>query len=94
MFGCCGTHGLFGFGSLGSVGWILNLAFAGLVFVVFVGLVIWMVRKFSGNSGAFIRQSPFSSEETSPTAILGKRYVRGEITREQYKQMLKDLKEM
>jgi putative membrane protein len=70
-----GYMGLWG----GLIGMILNIA----VIVGIVWLVVWAVRRLSGGHGSDSRQTP--------TEILQARYARGEITREQYQQMLKDL---
>ncbi len=89
--GCCGL-GLFGgFGGLGVVGWILNLVITVGLIVGAVILVIWLVRRLS--SGASL-QGALTAGGARPSAkeILQERYARGEITREQYQEMLSDLK--
>ena len=63
----------------GLIGLIFTLA----IIVGIVILIVWAVRRFS--SGAS------SSGGQSPREILQTRYARGEITREQYQEMLKDL---
>jgi putative membrane protein len=63
----------------GLVGLIFNLALiAGMVI-----LIVWAVRRFSGGT--------ISSGGQTPREILQTRYARGEITRDQYQQMLKDV---
>jgi putative membrane protein len=77
---------MMGFGMMGGfglIGLILNLA----IIVGVVVLVVWAVGRFSGG-GANWNQS---SAGQSPREILQARYARGEITREQYQQILKDL---
>lgn len=64
------------FGGLGM------LLFWGLV----VGLVIWGVRGLAGSSGP----APGSSPPT-PLEILQARYARGEISREEYETIRRDL---
>jgi putative membrane protein len=81
-------HG-FGFGGFGGFGWIgmiINLVITILVVVGIIWLVVWMVRKGIPNHQVY----PTSSH-VSPKEILQARYARGEITREQYQQMLEDL---
>jgi putative membrane protein len=68
-----------GFGGLGLIGLIFNL----LVLVGIVLLVVWAVKRFTSSN-------PSSSIQT-PKEILQSRYARGEITRDQYQQMLSDL---
>lgn len=83
-----------GYGWLGAYGWvgmILNLVITVGVIVGVVFLVIWLVRRFS-NSGEG-SNSGYSQPggQPAPREILQTRYARGEITREQYQQMLADL---
>lgn len=82
--GCCGWGG-----SFGAYGWI-GLIFNILIIALFVWLIVWAVRRFSSGSGA---NSLFNQQsvEQSPREILKIRYARGEITREQYQEMLSDL---
>ncbi|HJW89752.1 MAG TPA: SHOCT domain-containing protein [Anaerolineales bacterium] len=85
-------HG-FGFGGFGGFGWlgmILNLVITLGLIVGLVLLVVWAVRRLSaaGDRPAFTQRG-----EAPPTAreILQMRYARGEITRDQYQEMLGDL---
>lgn len=83
--GCCGWGG--GYGIYGWIGLIFNI----LVIAAVIWLVVWAVRRFSANRGganALFDQSPVGQ---SPREILQVRYVRGEITREQYQEILADL---
>jgi putative membrane protein len=76
-------------GGFGLIGLLLNLA----VIVGIVVLVIWAVSRFSSNgqtSGLFGQQNNRASQAT-PREIAEERYAQGEITREQYQQMLSDL---
>ena len=77
MMGGGGMMG--GFGGLGLIGLIFNL----LVLVGIVLLVVWAVKRFTSSN-------PSSGVQT-PKEILQARYARGEITRDQYQQMLTDL---
>ncbi len=63
----------------GLIGLIFNVA----IIVGIVILIIWAVRRFSGGVN--------SSGGQTARDILQVRYAKGEITREQYQQMLKDL---
>ena len=71
-------YGMMGFGLIG-------LLFNALIIVGIVVLVVWAVRRFSatGNHGTCGQ---------TPREIVQARYARGEITREQYQQMLDDVK--
>lgn len=88
--GCC--SGIFrGFGGLGMVGPILNLVITAGMIIGTVWLVIWIVRRFSSNQTTARSQSgPDNSK--SPLDIIKVRYARGEITRDDYQDMLTDLK--
>ena len=74
------------FGHLGGYGWIGVLVSLILVLVVFFGIA-WLVRRsFSTNQGNL------EVMQSKPDEILRVRYARGEITRDQYLQILDDLK--
>lgn len=80
-------HGYW-FGPLGWVGMIINI----LIWLLFIGgfvwLIVWAVRRSSSGGGSFTAAPPAPQ---SPKEIAQMRYARGEITREQYQQMLEDL---
>jgi putative membrane protein len=67
---------MYGFGWIGL---ILNVA----IIVGIVILVVWAVKRFTSGS--------VSPSGQTPREILQTRYARGEITRDQYQQMLSDL---
>ncbi len=87
MFHCFGL----GFGRWGSLGWIgpvLNLVLTVAVIVGVVLLVVWLARQAAlGRQTAGLQ----TSATLEPKEALKLRYARGEITREQYLQMLEDL---
>ncbi len=66
---------------LGLIGLLFNL----LIVVGVVVLIVWAVRRFSEPGSR-----PAGGQ--TPREIVQARYARGEITREQYQQMLDDLK--
>ncbi len=70
-------YGMMGYGLIG-------LLFNALIIVGVVVLVVWAVKRFTSQSS-----QPQGGQ--SPREILQARYARGEITREQYQQMLNDL---
>jgi putative membrane protein len=74
---------MMGYGMMGGFG-LIGLLFNALVIAGIVVLVVWAVRRFTAGSG-------LSPNGQSPREILQARYARGELTREQYKQMLDDL---
>ncbi len=70
----------FGMMGLGLIGLLFNL----LIVVGVVVLIVWAVRRsIAGNHVA--------SRAGTPRGTLQARYARGEITREQYQEMLKDI---
>lgn len=79
--------GMMGYGGFGLLGGLLSLIINIGVIVGIIFLVVWAVRKFSSNGLNLNQGGPTQS----PREILQTRYARGEITREQYQQMLTDL---
>jgi putative membrane protein len=73
-----GYYGMWG--GFGWIGMIFNIA----ILIGTVALIVWAVNRFSSGSHQ-------SAGNQSPREILQARYARGEITREQYQQMLADL---
>jgi putative membrane protein len=76
-----------GFGGYGLPGGLIGLIFNLAIIVGFVILVVWAVKRFTSGSASW-NQSPGGQ---SPREILQARYARGELTRDQYQQMLQDL---
>ena len=77
---------MMGFGMMGGfglIGLIINIA----VLVGIIALIVWAVKRFSDGSTNWGQ----TSSGQSPREILQARYARGELTREQYQQMLSDL---
>lgn len=73
-------------GPFGTTGMIINLAVGLLLIAGLALLVIWAVRRFTSASAQAISPGGQSVRD-----LLQVRYARGEITREQYQQMLEDL---
>lgn len=73
-------------GGYGWIGMIISLVFWLLVLGGLVWLVVWAVRR-SGTGG----YTSNTAAGISPKEIAQQRYARGEITREQYQQLLEDL---
>ena len=78
-----GGGGMMGFGGMGLLGGIIGLILNLAILIGFVLLVVWAVKRFTSNNSSPTLQSP--------KEILQTRYARGELTREQYQQMLSDL---
>jgi putative membrane protein len=77
---------MMGFGMMGGLG-LIGLIFNIVISVGIVILVVWAVRWFTGGTTNWNQPSG----NQSPREILQARYARGEITRDQYQQMLNDL---
>jgi putative membrane protein len=75
---------MMGYGMMGWYG-LVGLLFNALIIAGIVVLVVWAVRRFSAPAN-------HSMSGQAPREIVQARYARGEITREQYQQMLDDLK--
>jgi putative membrane protein len=82
-----GGGGMMGWGGFGLLGGLIGLIFNLAVIAGVVALVIWAVKR--ATSGNTNWSNPSSNE--SPREILQRRYARGEITREQFQQMLQDV---
>lgn len=79
--------GNFGYGGFGWIGMIINLVITIGVIVGLVILVVWAVRRMSANS---VNQSPNLTDQSAKD-IAKARYAKGEISREEYQQILSDL---
>ena len=85
--GCCG------FGSFGWIGWIINIVLTVGILIGLVLLVIWAVRRFTNSqSGSYLSSGRSDSGMATAREILQTRYARGEISREEYQQMLEDIR--
>jgi len=75
-----------GGGMMGSFGMGFGMGFGVIIMVLFWGAIIWLVI-------SLINAGTKKSEETLDSAldILKKRYARGEVTKEQYLEMEKEL---
>lgn len=80
-----------GFGGYGWIGLILNLVITIGVIVGLVILIVWAVRRISAGGQSFSGGERNEGIGSSPRGILDTRYARGEITREQYKDMLAEI---
>jgi len=70
-----------------EMGWG-GMWFGWLISIIALVLIFWVIVRFSV-SGPYRRQPPASNE--TPVDILKKRYAKGEINKEQFEQMKKDL---
>ena len=83
-------HG-WGFGSFGWIGFILMwLILIGFVVLVVLGIV-GLMRGLTSDGVRALAPNHKEEFQPSPSDILQIRYARGEITREQYLQMLDDM---
>lgn len=80
--------GMMPFWGYGWMNWIMMLVFWGLVIVGGFQLIRWLARGGAGNSAG---QHPPGSGGNRALDILNERYARGELDREQYEQMKRDI---
>ncbi len=73
-----------GFGLYGLFGMLFNIA----IVVGVVVLAVWAVQKFAGSGNGGGATSP---QSISAREILDQRYVRGELSRDEYQEMLHDI---
>ena len=83
------TQAPFGLGMMRGHGWMwgLGMGFGGLVMVAFWGVVVVGVILLIRSIGGF----PAGHWPETPLNVLKRRYAAGQLTREQYEQMRKDL---
>lgn len=75
--------GMNGFGMMGLFGGLIGLLFSLAILIGIVVLIVWAVKRFTG--------STLTSSAQSPRELAQARYARGEITRDQYQEILQDL---
>ena len=75
--------GFFG-GGMGWTGIILSFTFFILIIIGIILLIVWLVKRVT-HSGTEVRK------DTNALDILKKRYAKGEITKDQYESIKKDL---
>lgn len=80
--------GFYGHGGMGWIGMIIGLFITIALIVGFVVLVVWAVKRLSGNTSHSVRQSGSSQSARDIAQI---RYAKGEISREEYQNILIDL---
>lgn len=79
--------GNYGYGGFGWIGMILGLVITIAVIVGLVILVMWAVRRTSGNT----QSGPQNITGQSTRDIAQARYAKGEISRDEYQQILSDV---
>lgn len=89
--GMMGGSGFGGFGTFGLIGGILNLVITVGVIVGVVALVVWLIRRVGQEGGISALTSGNPAGMSSPREVVQLRYAQGEITREQYQEILSDL---
>ncbi|MDE2230431.1 MAG: SHOCT domain-containing protein [Alphaproteobacteria bacterium] len=75
-----------GYGGWGVMGWMMSLFWV-LLMVIAVMAVVWLVRA-SATGG---RYPPRNERDASGLDVLGERFARGEINRDEYLQRKRDL---
>ena len=83
--GYLGPQGRGGWGSMMHYGFGNGGMFMWIIFLIVIGLLIYFVVQAQKTKG----QTPTQNE--SPLDILKRRYAKGEIAREEYEKMKKDL---
>lgn len=83
-------HGWYGVGGgLGWIGMIFGALFSLALLVGLILLIVWGIRRLAG--GNHSQPMPPAQSQPSAKEVLQARYARGELTREQYKEILADL---
>ena len=74
---------MMGFWNWGTGGAWMGMLFMCVFWVCIIGLIIWGILRLSRHSG--------TPTKSSPLEIAKERYARGEITKDQFDQLKKDL---
>jgi len=69
---------------MGNYGWGLGGMFMGFIFLILIGILVFFVIRFASRSG-------FGSSGETPLEILKKRYAKGEISKDDFEKMKKDI---
>jgi putative membrane protein len=82
--------GSFGFGMMGPgmMGGYGTMVFVPILFIVFLGLIVWAVVAAPPKTGV---SNDADSKPDTPLGILKRRYAQGEIDKEEYETKKKDL---
>lgn len=83
-------HG-WGYGFFGWPGFVFNVILMLGVIIGIILLIVWLVRNVSSNQNRTNNGSPQLDKPLSAKDILQIRYVRGEIDRDKYQEMLSDI---
>jgi uncharacterized membrane protein len=86
---------MYGYGNtpgFGGPGMLMMLFFGALVIAGVVVLVVWVVRSSSGRAHpAGMASPPSTAAHDEAVAIAKRRYASGEITKDQYDEMMRSL---
>lgn len=77
-------------GMMGNYGWI-GLLVGSILLIMFILLIVFVIRALTRKPSNNSMSSPMNSSMNSPMNILKERYAKGEITREEYEIMRKNL---
>lgn len=92
-FGWGDCYGFGSFGESGWIGWIVNIVLTVGILIGVIWLVVWAVRRLtSSQSGSYFSSGRADSGMNTARDILQTRYARGEITRQEFQQMLEDIR--
>ena len=76
-----------GFGLWGGIGLFLNV----VILVGIVVLAVWALQKFTDSGSCNTTSADYNNRSPSAREILDQRYARGDLSREEYKEMTSDL---
>jgi putative membrane protein len=82
-----------GYGMMGGFGgyWMLFMIPVGLIVLVVIGYAIWRGIAWGGGCGGHYGHYASEQERGTAMEILRRRYANGEITKEQFENMRKDI---
>jgi putative membrane protein len=84
---------MYGLGNMGGLGYGSGFGFGGILMLIFWGLIIWAIVALVrfANNGVLNNQRNQKKFDQSPIDIAKKRFASGEITKEEFEEIKKNL---
>jgi len=67
------------------------MGFGGIIGILLIALIVWLVTQYTNSNSSLNKNETLQGNDKSALDILQERYARGEINKEQYEEMKRDL---